>query len=156
MSTSRKIQIALGAILLWSSTSVSSFATTNTINPGKNHSDTVKLPVESLPSGQLNLTPETQLIAQMDIGDMLRQMPSSYAYTSKFEEAWKQPDRKQRILGFCNSPPSGLNVQRCYSYLKLWLINKQDQYFNSGMNPPDPALEGQDFRDLITAKPPGQ
>jgi len=154
MSTSRKIQIALGAILLWSSASVSSFAATNTVNPGKNQSDTVKLPVESLPSGQLNLTPETQLIAQTDIGDMLRRMPNSSDYTSKFEEAWKQPDRKQRILGFCNSPPSGLNAKTCYKYLKLWLINKRDQYFKSNMNPRDPALEGQDFRDLIHAQPP--
>lgn len=154
MSTSRKIQIALGAVLLWSSTSVSGFAATNTINPGKNQSDTVKLSVESITSGQLNLTPDTKLIAQMDIGALLRQMPDSYKYTSKFEEAWKQPDRKQRILGFCNSPPSGLEVKRCYQYLKIWLIDKEDKYYNSRMNPRDPTIEGQDFLDLVTADPP--
>lgn len=156
MNTSRQIQIALGTILLWSSTSVSSFAATNTINPGKNQSDTVKLPFESIPSRQLNLTPDTKLIAQMDIGAMLRQMPNSSAYTSKFEEAWKQPDRKQRILNFCNSTPPDQNVQRCYSYLRLWLLDKQDQYFNSNMRPRDPGLEGQDFDDLMDARPPGQ
>lgn len=156
MSTSRKIQIALGAILLWSSTSVSSFAATNTINPGKNQSDTVTLPIESIPSRQLNLTPDTKLIAQMDFGAILRQQPNSSAYISKFEEAWKQSDRKQRILNFCNSTPPDNDVRRCYTYLRLWLIDKENKYFNSGMNPPDPGIEGQDFIDLVRAKPPGQ
>ena len=156
MSTSRKIQIALGAILLWSSTSVSSFAATNPITSEKFQSDPVKFPVESIPSRQLNLTQDTKLIAQIDIGAMLRQMPNSYAYTSKFEEAWKQSDRKQRILGFCNSPPSGLDVNTCYRYLRYWLVDKEDKYMNSNMEPPDPTLEGEDFSDLVTAKPPGQ
>ncbi|HBE16109.1 MAG TPA: hypothetical protein DEG17_05785 [Cyanobacteria bacterium UBA11149] len=62
MNRSRKIQIALGTILLWSSTAVSSLAATN-INPGKNQSNTVNFPVESIPSSQLNLTPDTNLIA---------------------------------------------------------------------------------------------
>ena len=69
-STYRKIQIALGTILLWSSTSVSSFAYTNTITPGKFQSDTVKLPVESIPSRQLNRTQDTVLIA----GEMRKMM----------------------------------------------------------------------------------
>ncbi|XZN99755.1 MAG: hypothetical protein ACM65L_14470 [Microcoleus sp.] len=112
--------------------------------------------MESIPVRSLNLTPDTYLIAQMDLGSLLRQLPNSSAYTSKFEEAWKQPDRKQRILGFCNSPPSGLNVRMCYNFLKMWLMDKQEKYFNSSMNPRDPALEGQDFDDLIRAKPPGQ
>ena len=153
MNTSRKIQIALGTIFLWSSTSVSIFAATNTITPGKFQLDTVKLPVESTPVRSLNLTPDTTLIAQ-DLGSILRQLPNSYAYTSKFEEAWKQPDRKERILNFCNSTPPDKDVKRCYNYLRLWLMNKQDQYFNSNMNPRDRALEGQEFRDLMTAQPP--
>jgi hypothetical protein len=155
MSTSRKIQLALVASLLWSSTSVSSLAATNTITPEKNQSVTVKIPVESLPSRQLNLTPDTKLIA-IDIGDILRQLPDSYQYTSKFEEAWKQSDRKQRILGFCNSPPSGMDVETCYNYLQMWLLDRRQKYFQANNPAPDPALFGSDFRDLMSAEPPSK
>jgi len=61
MSIQRNIRVAIGTILLLlllSSTSVSSFAATNTITSGKFQSDTVKLPVESIPSRQLNFTQE--------------------------------------------------------------------------------------------------
>lgn len=156
MSTSRKIQIALGAILLWSSTSVSSFAATNTINPGKNQSDIVKLSVESVPSRQLNLTPDTKLIAQMDFGAVLRRQPNSAVYIAEFEAAWKQSDRKQRILTFCNTKAPGGDVKTCYVYLRLWLIDKETKYFDSDMNPPDPGIDGNDSTDLLRAKPPGQ
>jgi hypothetical protein len=157
MSTSRKIQIALGAILLWSSTSVSSFAATNTITSGKNQPVTVKVPVESIPSRQLNLTPHTKLIAQMNLGDLLRMIDSSGVYRTKFEEAWKQSDRKQRLLNFCNaSPPPDNDVQRCYSVLKMWLMDKYQTYMNSYMNPSDPGLDGNDFRDIMSAQPPGE
>ena len=154
MSTSRKIQIALGAILLWSSTSVSSFAATNTINPGKNQSDIVKLSVESIPSRQLNLTQDTKLIA-FDFGQILRQMPGASDLTPKFEEAWKQSDRKQRILGLCNSPPSGVDVDGCYDIIHIWLMDKKDKAINS-RNFSDEALFGSDFRDLMMAEPPSK
>jgi len=90
MSTYRKIQIALGTILLWSSTSVSSFAATNPITPGKFQLDTVNLSVESLPSRQLNLTPDTNLIAGDIRNQMSRIMYASYRF-SRFDEIWKNP-----------------------------------------------------------------
>ncbi|MBD2569842.1 hypothetical protein [Anabaena lutea] len=155
MSTSRKIQIALGAILLWSSTSVSSFAATNTITPGKNQSVTVKIPVESIPSRQLNLTPDTKLIA-FDFGSLLRMMPNSSVYIAEFEAAWKQSDRKQRILTFCNTKAPGGDVETCYQYLRMWLIDKDNKYIDAGFNPPDPGIDGNDFSDLLRAKPPGK
>jgi hypothetical protein len=132
MSTPRKIQIALGTILLWSSTSVSSFAATNTITPGTFQSDTVKLPVESIPSRQLNLTPDTYLIAQMDLGGILRSLDSRGVYRDKFEEAWKQPDRKTKLLDLCKSQPPEGNVSRCTSVLKLWLMVQTDKFEESG------------------------
>lgn len=155
MSTSRKIQLALVASLLWSSTSVSSFAATNTITPGKNQSVTVKVPVESIPSRQLNLTPDTKLIA-VDIGYILRMQPNSAVYIAEFEADWKQSDRKQRILTFCNTKPPGGDVKTCYTYLRLWLLDKENKYFDSNMQPRDPAIEGQEFNDLMGAQPPGK
>jgi|GEM_PF-3611361 len=37
----------------------------------------------------------------------------------------------------------------CFSFLTIWLVDKQDDYFNSGMNPTDPGLEGQEFIDIL-------
>lgn len=155
MSTSRKIQLALVASLLWSSTSVSSFAATNTITPGKNQSVTVKIPVESIPSRQLNLTPDTKLIAGMpDFGALLRSQPNSAVYIAEFEADWKQSDRKQRILTFCNTKPPGGDVHTCYTYLRLWLIDRENKYEAANFDPPDPGIDGNDFIDLMRAKPP--
>lgn len=119
MSTSRQIQIALGAILLWSSTAVSSFAATNTIIPGKFQSDTVKLPVESIPSRQLNLTPDTYLIAGQ-FRDMLSKVPGGYATFKAFDEIWKNPaDRKTRLFDYCNTQKV-LAVKLCFRMLTIW------------------------------------
>lgn len=125
MSTSRKIQIALGAILLWSSTSVSGFAATNTINPEKNQSDTVKLPVESIPSRQLNLTPDTYLIAG-EFRDMMSRVPGGYATFKAFDEIWKNPaDRKKRLFDHCNTQKD-LSVKLCFRMLTIWADDTQE------------------------------
>lgn len=119
MSTYRKIQIALGTILLWSSTSVSSFAYTNTITPGTFQSDTVTLPVESIPSRQLNLTPDTYLIAG-EFRNMLSRVPGGYATFQSFDEIWKNPaDRKTRLFDYCNTQKL-LSVKLCFRMLTIW------------------------------------
>lgn len=121
MSTSRKIQIALGAILLWSSTSVSSFAATNTVNPGKNQSVTEKIPVESIPVRSLNLTPDSNLIAQLR-GDLVYNTARGMdrdGYIPQWEDALKKPDSKQIILAFCPSQPQD-KVDHCWHVLQYW------------------------------------
>lgn len=119
MSTSRKIQIALVASLLWSSTSVSSFAATNSITSEKFQSDTVKLPVESIPSRQLNLTPDTYLIAGQ-FRDMLSRVPGGYDTFKAFDEIWKNPaDRKKRLFDYCNTQKV-LSVKLCFRMLTVW------------------------------------
>ncbi|MEG4524229.1 hypothetical protein QUB61_15550 [Microcoleus sp. C2D2] len=119
MSTSRKIQIALVASLLWSSTSISSFAATNSITSEKFQSDTVKLPVESIPSRQLNLTPDTYLIAGQ-FRDMLSRVPGAYATFQAFDEIWKNPaDRKKRLFDHCNTQKA-LSVKQCFTMLTVW------------------------------------
>src|ERR687885_603461 len=125
MNTSRKIQLALGTILLWSSTSVSSFAATNTITPGTLQSDTVKLPVESIPSRQLNLTPDTNLIAGQ-IRDIMSTVPQvNYAF-SKFDEIWKNPaDRQKRLFDYCNSQKD-FSTSNCFNFIKMWALDLTD------------------------------
>lgn len=119
MNASRKIQIALGTILLWSSTSVSSFAATNTVNPGKNQLDTVNLPVENTPSRQLNLTPDTYLIAGQ-FRDMMSRVPGGYETFKAFDEIWKNPtDRKKRLFDYCNTQKV-LSVKLCFRMLTIW------------------------------------
>lgn len=127
MNTSRKIQIALSTIFLWSSTSISSFAATNLITSEKFQSDPVKLPAESIPFGRLNSTQDTYLIAQYgsQIYDMLSQ--SDYngdRYFPKFEEAFKKPDGKTILLAFCPSQPQD-KVDRCWQTLGHWVIGKE-------------------------------
>ena len=125
MSTYRKIQIALGTILLWSSTSVSSFAYTNTITPGKFQSDTVKLPVESLPSRQLNLTPDTNLIAG-EIRDMFSRIPKVSYTLGKFDEIWKNPvDRNKRLIDYCNTQKD-VGVSQCFGFLQMWIGDEME------------------------------
>lgn len=122
MSTYRKIQIALGTILLWSSTSVSSFAATNTITPGKFQSDPVKLPVESIPSRQLNFTPDTNLIAGQIRDQFSRVMYASYTF-ARFDEIWKNPvDRKKRLFDYCNAEKD-FPVKLCFSFMQIWLLD---------------------------------
>lgn len=132
MNTSRQIQIALGTILLWSSTSVSSFAATNTINPEKFQSDKVKRPVESTPVRSLNLTPDSNLIAQ-NMGDQIyniaRQIDRD-GYIPKWEDALKKPDSKQIILGFCPSQPQD-KVDQCWKILQMWSAGKEMQVLES-------------------------
>lgn len=131
MNTSRKIQIALGTILLWSSTSVSSFASTD-INPGKFQSNTVNLPVKSIPSSPLNLTPDTHLIAQ-NYGDQMynlaRRMDDDN-YIPKFEDAFEEPDGQKIILEFCPSQPQD-KVDHCWEVLYLWSVATEMRAFES-------------------------
>jgi hypothetical protein len=127
MSTYRKIQIALGTILLWSSTSVSSFATTNPITPGKFQLDTVNLSVESLPSRQLNLTPDTNLIAGQIRNQVSSMMYASYTF-SRFDEIWKNPvDRKKRLFDYCNAEKD-FPVKLCFSFMQIWLVDSIDTF----------------------------
>ena len=128
MSTYRKIQIALGTLLLWSSTSVSSFAATNTITtltPGTLQSDTVKLPVESIPSRQLNLTPDTNLIAGQ-FRDMFTRIPIvSYTF-GKFDQIWKNPvDRQKRLFDYCNTQKDA-QVNQCFSFIQIWIEDEME------------------------------
>ena len=123
MNKSRKIQLALGTILLWSSTAVSSFAATN-INPEKVQSYTVKISGESIPSRQLNLTPDTNLIAQSDadIARMIYNVALSRdgnGYIPIWENALNQPDAKKIILEFCPSQPQD-KVDACWELIKFW------------------------------------
>lgn len=144
MKTSRKIQIALGTILLWSSTSVSSFAATNTITPGKNQSDTVNLPVESTPSRQLNPTQYNNLVAQSrdSMRFMLGRVPGGYDTFKAFDEIWKnRADRKQRFLDYCNSQKL-LPINQCFSFLLVWTMDIEDTMLNSG------NFQRQDLDDL--------
>ncbi len=127
MNASRKIQIALGTIFLWSSTAVSSFAATNLITSEKFQSDSVKLSVESIPSRQLNLTPDTYLIAQSgaQFYDMLRQVDwSRDKYFPQFEEALNKPDSKAILLAFCPSQPQE-KVENCWRTLGRWVMAKE-------------------------------
>lgn len=137
MSTSRKIQIALGAILLWSSASVSSFAATNTINPEKFQSDTVKLPVESMPSSQLNRTQYAQLRADPTSARALFDRVVSDA-----NNIWQNPaDRRQKLLDYCNTPPENLDVNRCLKHLNSWVMLRSYQI--------EPQLSDQDKQELM-------
>lgn len=127
MNTSRKIQIALGTIFLWSSTSISSFAATNSITSEKFQSDSVKLPVESIPSKQLNSTQDTYLIAQSStqLYDMMYRGDSSRdKYFPKFEDALTKPDSKTILLAFCPSQPQD-KVDNCWRMLNAWTGLKQ-------------------------------
>lgn len=127
MSTSRKIQIALVASLLWSSTSISSFAATNSITSEKFQSDTVKLPVESIPFRQLNLTPDTYLIAGNIRNILSKNNPRILPTFEKFDEIWKNPaDRKKRLFDYCNAQKD-FPVKECFdSYLGFWIIDKEE------------------------------
>lgn len=145
MSTSRKIQLALGTILLWSSTSVSSFAATNTINPGKFQSDTVKLSVESIPSRQLNLTPDPKLIAG-EMRDMLSKIPHVSSTFSIWDEIWNTPtERQKRLFDYCNGQKD-FPVQKCFSFLKVWLVEGIETFRNL-----EDIDEGEKILQAITA-----
>lgn len=125
MSTSRKIQIALVASLLWSCASVSSFAATNAVNPGKNQSFTEKIPVESIPVRQLNLTPDSNLIAGK-IRDQLGQIPKIESTFSTWDDIWKTPtDRQKRLFDYCNTQKD-FTVQQCFSFLQVWVVDAMD------------------------------
>ncbi|MEG4946275.1 hypothetical protein QUA76_06605 [Microcoleus sp. F8-A4] len=107
------------ASLLWSSTSVSSFAATNSITSEKFQSDTVKLPVESIPSRQLNLTPDTYLIAG-EFRNTMSRVPGGYDTFQAFDEIWKNPaDRKKRLFDYC-STQKVLSVKLCFKLLTVW------------------------------------
>ncbi len=139
MSIQRNIRIAIGTIVLLSSTSVSSFAATNTITSGKFQSDTVKLPVENIPSRQLNFTQDTYLIAGQ-YRDMLSKSPRVYGLFSKFDDIWKDPansntqdpanSRKTRLFDHCKTQTDFKNEQ-CLSFLKIWIMDTQDDLMNS-------------------------
>lgn len=132
MNTYRKIQIALGAIFLWSSTAVSGFAATNTITPEKFQLNTVKLPVESTPVRSLNLTPDTTLIAQ-NVGDRIYNVARQidrYGYIPKWEDALTKPDSKQIILAFCPSQPQD-KIDLCWQILQMWSAGKEMQVMES-------------------------
>ena len=125
MNTSRKIQIALGTILLWSSTSVSSFAATNTITPGKLNSVTVKIPVETIPSRQLNLRQDTNLIAGQ-IRYIMTRVPQVNDAFNKFDEIWKNPaDRQKRLFDYCNSQKD-FSTSNCFNFIKMWALDLTD------------------------------
>jgi hypothetical protein len=126
-------------MLLLSSTSVSSFAATNTITSEKFQSDTVKLPVESIPSRQLNFTQDTYLIAGR-MRDIMSRAPGVYYLFSKFDEIWKDPansktqdpanSRKTRLFDHCKTQTDFGNDQ-CLSLLRLWIMDTQDDLYSS-------------------------
>ena len=134
MNRSRKIQFALGTILLWSSTTVSSLAATN-INPGKNQLNTVNLPVERTPSTQLNLIPNTNLIAKpIPIYGHPEIHLDDNIFISKWEDLLKKDEStetiKKTILEFCPSLPEEVRqllLEPCWRTLKSWSFEKPDQ-----------------------------
>ncbi|MBD2629249.1 hypothetical protein [Trichormus variabilis] len=129
----RNIKVVIGTILLLSSTSVSSFAATNTITSGKFQSDTVKLPVESIPSRQLNFTQDTYLIA----GQMRNLIGRGNVglLFGKFDDIWKDPannstqdpanSRKTRLFDHCKTQTDFKNEQ-CLSFLQLWILDTEE------------------------------
>jgi len=128
MSTYRKIQLSIGTVVLCLSTSVSGFAATNAITPGKFQSDTVKLPVASIPSRQLNLTPDTNLIAGQ-IRDDLSRSPTISRLFSRFDDIWEVPrDRQKRLFDYCNSQKEfpSFDAKRCYRMLRIWVVDKDE------------------------------
>lgn len=137
MSIQRNIRVAIGTMLLLSSTSVSSFAATNTITSEKFQSDTVKLSVESIPSRQLNFTQDTYLIAGQ-LRDMLSRSPEISSTFRKFDEIWKDPEnsktqdpansRKTRLFDYCKTQT---NNERCLRFLKVWIVDTQDDLLMS-------------------------
>lgn len=151
MNTSRQIQFVLGTILLWSSTSVSIFAASYTINPEKFQLDTVKLPVESVPVRSLNLTPDTTLIAQNmgnQIYNMVRQIDRDSYYIPKFEDALKKPDSKKIILEFCPSQPQD-KVDFCWKILQMWSTAKEMQVLDSTNSGMDLIKKMMDISDAV-------
>ncbi|XWK86695.1 MAG: hypothetical protein U7127_21190 [Phormidium sp.] len=139
MNTSRKIQIALGTIFLWSSTSVSIFAATNTINSGKFQLDTVEFSVESIPSKQLNLTPNTTLVAGQ-IRDAMMRIPYVPGLFDGFDNIWKnRENRQQRLFDFCRSY-GHFPYDRCLDFLMLW--------FGDAMENRDNFRSRQDWDDF--------
>jgi|AGSF01.1.fsa_nt_gi hypothetical protein len=104
MNTSRKIQIALGTIFLWSSTSISSFAATNSITSEKFQSDSVKLPVESIPSKQLNSTQDTYLVELLEAEQekFILGVTPAYRCYDVVDEAQHQQMTKMAIENFIN------------------------------------------------------
>lgn len=135
MNTSRKIQIALGTIFLWSSTAVSGLAATIT-DSGKLQSDAVQLPVESIPSQQLNLKPDTTLIAQFspssdrDIEDLLI-LEIDPLYRQAFEDALNKPNGQEIMYQFCREQPyaplrsGGPTRADCLIQLQTWARYKR-------------------------------
>lgn len=121
MNPSRKIQIALSTLLLWSSTAVVSFAATP-MNSEKVQSVTLKGLAES-PS-PLNRTEDTQLMAG-PFRDNLMGQPGADKLLSDADEIWKNPaDRSQKLLDYCNTPPENLEISICLSFLMDWAIDQ--------------------------------
>lgn len=128
MSTSCKIQIALGAILLLSSTSVSSFAATNTVNPGKNQSVTEKIPEhllaqypeQKLPS--IVYSPDKYDAEIQKIRSELAQYDRD-SYLLTFEHILQIPGGEETLMNFCSYQPQN-KVARCWLLLYDWIPRK--------------------------------
>ncbi len=146
MSTYRQLQIPLGTILLWLSTSVSSFAATNTITPVKFQSDTVKLSVENIPSRQLNLTPDTHLIAGRIRDSLVSRSPIVAKLFQKFDDIWKEENRHPQpnlsltarnrvIFNYCKIQKEiPVTVDVCYNRLSMWAYDLYQDENISGDN----------------------
>jgi hypothetical protein len=88
----------------------------------------VKLPVASIPSRQLNLTPDTNLIAG-EIRDSLSRSPIISRLFERFDDIWNDPtDRQKRLFDYCNSQKEfpSFNVKQCYRILRDWVVDKDE------------------------------
>lgn len=128
MSASRKVQLGLGTVLLWLSTSASGFAATNIA--GKFQPNPIQPPVESIPSRQLNSVQDTTLIAG-EFRDMMSRIPTVRSMFYEFDAIWKnRTDRQTRLLDYCKSQKD-FSLDQCHRFLQVWLMDTEEVKFES-------------------------
>lgn len=124
MNLSHKIQIALSTILLWSSTAISSFASTH-INLGKLEPIAIQVPAESIPRDQLNLILDSYLMAQRNRTPV--KPPSLRDRRDDLIGKFNQLGI-QEAVNLCGDMMNRLsNDGNCVWYLIDWAIDKRTQ-----------------------------
>jgi len=116
----KRFAIALLTILLWSFTSVSSFADTNILTSGEFKSATVQFIAENITFRELDLTESTHLIA--DASDEYLKNE----FFKRFETAWEQPNKKASLFNVCQSE-SSQTAKICSDSLKDYSQQKKVQ-----------------------------
>jgi hypothetical protein len=84
----------------------------------------VKLSIESLPSRQLNLRPDTNLIAGKIRDSMIDSVLISRTF-GKLDEIWNNPaDRKKRLFDYCKTQKD-FPLKACSGLLLMWAVDLQ-------------------------------